>query len=60
MDRLKEETRGIGSNKLLLDCRLSNFLGHRFYYRQGLPATAFRFIWESNPTKGTSVSQSPG
>ena len=45
MDRLKEEARKLSCKKLLLDTPLSNVLGHRFYYRQGLFATAFRFTW---------------
>jgi ribosomal protein S18 acetylase RimI-like enzyme len=43
MDRLKEEASRSSCEKLLLDTPLSNVLGHRFYYRQGLLATAFRF-----------------
>lgn len=43
MDRLKEEGRKRGYAKLLLDTPLTNSLGHRFYYRQGLLATALRF-----------------
>ncbi|POZ61134.1 GNAT family N-acetyltransferase [Chromobacterium alticapitis] len=30
--------------KLLLDTPMANTLGHRFYYRQGLVATALRFL----------------
>jgi len=59
MDRLKEEVRNIGLNKLLLDARLNNLLGHRFYYRQGLLATAFRFIWESKSAQDATVAKSP-
>ncbi|OYV81674.1 MAG: GNAT family N-acetyltransferase, partial [Acidithiobacillus ferrivorans] len=29
--------------KLLLDAAMSNTIGQRFYYRQGLLATALRF-----------------
>ncbi|QRK09681.1 GNAT family N-acetyltransferase [Archangium violaceum] len=41
--RLEEEGRALGCGKLLLDTALSNVLGHRFYYRAGLLATALRF-----------------
>ena len=43
MDRLKIEARALGCGKLVLDTPLSNVLGHRFYYRNGLLATALRF-----------------
>lgn len=32
-----------GCSKLVLDTPLTNVLGHRFYYRQGLLASALRF-----------------
>jgi len=43
MERLKAEGRALGCSKLVLDTPLTNTLGHRFYYRQGLLATALRF-----------------
>ncbi len=43
MERLKAEGRALGCAKLVLDTALANTLGHRFYYRQGLVATALRF-----------------
>ncbi len=43
MDRLKAEGRALGCTKLVLDTPLTNTLGHRFYYRQGLLASALRF-----------------
>ena len=43
MDRLKRETRALGCKRLVLDTPLTNVLGHRFYYRNGLLATALRF-----------------
>lgn len=43
MERLEAEGRAYGCTKLVLDTPLSNTLGHRFYYRQGLLATALRF-----------------
>ncbi|EQD64493.1 GCN5-related N-acetyltransferase [mine drainage metagenome] len=43
MTRLKQDARLLGCTKLLLDTPLSNALGHRFYFRQGLLATALRF-----------------
>lgn len=43
MDRLKEEGRGLGLDKLILDTPLANVLGHRFYYREGLVARSLRF-----------------
>ena len=41
--RLKAEGRALGCAKLVLDTPLTNTLGHRFYYRHGLLATALRF-----------------
>ena len=43
IERLKAEAKLLGCAKLLLDAAMSNTLGHRFYYRQGLLATALRF-----------------
>ena len=43
MSRLEEEGRALGCTKVVLDTPLTNPLGHRFYYRQGLLATALRF-----------------
>ncbi|CAG9174198.1 hypothetical protein LMG23992_02662 [Cupriavidus laharis] len=43
MDRLKDEARALGCTKLVLDTPLTNVLGHRFYYRNGLLASALRF-----------------
>jgi GNAT superfamily N-acetyltransferase len=43
MDRLKEEGRRLGCDRLVLDTPLTNVLGHRFYYRNGLLAAALRF-----------------
>ena len=43
LERLKAEGRSLGCRKLVLDSGLDNTLGHRFYYRQGLLATALRF-----------------
>jgi hypothetical protein len=43
MERLKAEGRARGCVKLVLDTPLTNTLGHRFYYRHGLLATALRF-----------------
>ena len=43
MERLKAEARMLGCAKLILDTPLTNTLGHRFYYREGLLATALRF-----------------
>ena len=44
MERLKAEAKLLGCAKLLLDAAMSNTLGHRFYFRQGLLVTALRFI----------------
>ena len=40
---LAEEGRRLGCARLVLDTPLTNVLGHRFYYRCGLLATALRF-----------------
>jgi ribosomal protein S18 acetylase RimI-like enzyme len=46
-ERLMAEIKSIGETegcaKVVLDTPLSNVLGHRFYYRNGLLATALRF-----------------
>ncbi len=43
MTRLKQDALALGCAKLVLDTPLSNALGHRFYFRHGLLATALRF-----------------
>lgn len=43
MARLKQEAAALGCAKLVLDTPLTNVLGHRFYYRNGLLASALRF-----------------
>ena len=43
MARLKREAAALGCAKLVLDTPLTNVLGHRFYYRNGLLASALRF-----------------
>ncbi|HCA27584.1 MAG TPA: GNAT family N-acetyltransferase [Betaproteobacteria bacterium] len=43
MARLKQEAHVLGCGKLVLDTPLSNSLGHRFYFRNGLLASALRF-----------------
>lgn len=43
MDRLKQEARALGCGKLVLDTALSNSYAQRFYFRNGLLATALRF-----------------
>lgn len=43
IEALKAEAKALGCSKLLLDAAMGNALGHRFYYRQGLLATALRF-----------------
>jgi ribosomal protein S18 acetylase RimI-like enzyme len=43
MERLMAEGRALNCTKLILDTPLTNTLGHRFYYRQGLLATSLRF-----------------
>jgi ribosomal protein S18 acetylase RimI-like enzyme len=43
MSHLLSIGREQGCARLVLDTALSNVLGHRFYYRQGLLASALRF-----------------
>jgi ribosomal protein S18 acetylase RimI-like enzyme len=43
MQHLREQARELECRKLVLDTPLSNALGHRFYFRCGLLATALRF-----------------
>ena len=40
---LKAEARRLDCDRLALDTPLDNYLGHRFYYRNGLLARALRF-----------------
>lgn len=49
MDYLKDETQRRGCVRLVLDTPLSNVLGHRFYYRNGLLAGALRFGFSVQP-----------
>jgi GNAT superfamily N-acetyltransferase len=49
MQWLKEETRRLGCRKLTLDTPMNNSRGHRFYFREGLLATALRFSEELGP-----------
>ena len=41
--RLEQEAAALGCKRLTLDTPMSNSLGHRFYFRCGLLATALRF-----------------
>lgn len=43
MTYLRDQARALGCSKLVLDTPLSNSLGHRFYFRCGLLASALRF-----------------
>ncbi|APR93922.1 hypothetical protein PATSB16_05800 [Pandoraea thiooxydans] len=43
LEALADEARAQGCAKLVLDTALSNALAQRFYYRQGMLATAMRF-----------------
>lgn len=43
MAHLRDQARALGCGKLVLDTPLSNALGHRFYFRCGLLASALRF-----------------
>lgn len=43
LDRLKQEAVALGCGKLVLDTPLSNALGQRFYFRQGMLSSALRF-----------------
>lgn len=43
MDFLKAEAVRLGCARLALDTPLDNYLGHRFYFRNGLLARALRF-----------------
>ncbi len=43
MRRLREEAAALQCARLVLDTPMSNSLGHRFYFRCGLLATALRF-----------------
>lgn len=55
MDRLKEEGHALGLEKLILDTPLTNVLGHRFYYREGLLARALRFYVSLAPTQAETA-----
>lgn len=43
MAYLRDRANALGCGKLVLDTPLSNSLGHRFYFRCGLLASALRF-----------------
>jgi ribosomal protein S18 acetylase RimI-like enzyme len=43
MTHLQQEARALGCRKVVLDTPLANSLGQRFYFRNGLLATALRF-----------------
>lgn len=45
LDHIAQQAISDGCAKLLLDTPMANALGHRFYYRAGLLATALRFTW---------------
>ncbi|WP_237380203.1 GNAT family N-acetyltransferase [Cupriavidus sp. SW-Y-13] len=45
MDWLKTQTEAAGCTQLVLDTPLTNVLGHRFYYRNGLLTRALRFYF---------------
>ncbi|WP_157581124.1 GNAT family N-acetyltransferase [Spongiibacter tropicus] len=45
MRHLKQEAGRLGLEKFILDTPLSNTLGHRFYYREDMLATALRFSY---------------
>jgi GNAT superfamily N-acetyltransferase len=49
LDAVAAEGRRAGCRRLVLDTAIDNFLGHRFYYRQGLLARALRFSRELAP-----------
>ena len=54
LDRLKREATDLGCDKLVLDTPMSNFLGHRFYFRQGLLAKALRFSFDRTTSQPSS------
>lgn len=56
MDALKKEALAQGCGKLVLDTALSNALGQRFYFRNGLLPSALRF----NISLPTSHALNPG
>jgi GNAT superfamily N-acetyltransferase len=43
LDAVATEAHTLGCGKVVLDTALANALAHRFYYRQGMLATALRF-----------------
>lgn len=43
MDHLKQQAQALGCPRLVLDTPMANALGQRFYFRNGLLATALRF-----------------
>lgn len=43
IERLRQEARSLACNRLVLDTPMSNSLGQRFYFRNGLLATAMHF-----------------
>jgi ribosomal protein S18 acetylase RimI-like enzyme len=49
------EARATGCEKVVLDTGLSNALAHRFYFRQGMLATALRFTLPTKPQPPTAA-----
>ena len=43
LERVREEARATGCGRILLDTPMGNALGQRFYFREGMLATAMRF-----------------
>ena len=43
LNRIREEARSLGCGRILLDTPMANALGQRFYFREGMLATAMRF-----------------
>jgi ribosomal protein S18 acetylase RimI-like enzyme len=47
MTHVRRRAQELGCGKLLLDTPMTNVLGHRFYFRCGMLATALRFSIEA-------------
>jgi GNAT superfamily N-acetyltransferase len=49
LDWLKDEGRRLGCTQIHLDSRVTREDAHRFYFREGMPITAFHFATEITP-----------
>lgn len=52
LSALTEEARNTGCRAVVLDCGIRNARAHRFYFREGMRITSFRFALSLGPVPG--------